>query len=134
MQASCAAGPSARGDPRRVSGHAAAVRIERELRLQVYPFIGSRTLRELAKRPSLTQAWISGMKLAAGAKRQVIRALRHRRTLARGQIRGTVAGNPIRINAARTRQPAGEQTRLTGSYQGPTALLALAAGALLHFI
>lgn len=52
----------------------------------------------------------------------------------RGQIRGTVAGNPIRITAARTRQPEGEQTRLTGSYQGPTALLALAAGALLHFI
>lgn len=50
-----------------------AARIERELRLHVYPFIGSRTLRELAKRPSLTQAWISGMKLAAGSKRQVIR-------------------------------------------------------------
>ncbi len=46
------------------------------------------------------------------------------------QIRGTVAGSPIRINAART----GQQTRLTGSYQGPAALLALAAGALLHFI
>jgi hypothetical protein len=54
--------------------------------------------------------------------------------LTRGRIRGTVGGNPIRINAARTRQPAGEQTRLTGSYQGPAALLTLAAGALLHFI
>ena len=51
-----------------------------------------------------------------------------------GQIRGAVAGNLIRIDAARTRQPEGEQTRLTGSYQGPPALLALAAGALLHFI
>jgi hypothetical protein len=51
-----------------------------------------------------------------------------------GQIRGTVAGNAIRIDAARTRQPEREQTRLTGSYQGPPALLALAAGALLHFI
>jgi integrase len=50
-----------------------AARIERELRLHVYPFIGSRTLRELAKRPSLTQAWIVGMKLAASSKRQVIR-------------------------------------------------------------
>ena len=50
-----------------------AARIERELRLHVYPFIGSRSLRELAKRPSLTQAWISGMKLAASSKRQVIK-------------------------------------------------------------
>jgi hypothetical protein len=55
-------------------------------------------------------------------------------SLTSGRIRGTVAGNPIRIDAARTRQPEGEQTRLTGSYQGPPALLALAAGALLHFI
>jgi hypothetical protein len=51
-----------------------------------------------------------------------------------GQIRGTVAGTPIHIDAARTRQPDAEKTRLTGSYQGPPALLALAAGALLHFI
>jgi hypothetical protein len=51
-----------------------------------------------------------------------------------GQIRGTVAGAPIRIDAARTRDPHGGQTRLTGSYQGPPALLALTTGALLHFI
>jgi hypothetical protein len=54
--------------------------------------------------------------------------------LTRAKIRGAVAGNAIRIDAARTRQPDDEQTRLTGSYQGPPALLALAAGALLHFI
>lgn len=54
--------------------------------------------------------------------------------LTSGQIRGTVAGNLIRIDAARTRGPEGEQTRLTGSYQGPPALLGLVAGALLHFI
>jgi hypothetical protein len=54
--------------------------------------------------------------------------------LTSGQIRGTVAGNSIRIDAARTRRPGGEQTRLTGSYQGPLALLALVTGALLHFI
>jgi hypothetical protein len=51
-----------------------------------------------------------------------------------GQIRGTVAGTSILIDAARIRQPDGEKTRLTGSYQGPPALLALAVGALLHFI
>jgi len=51
-----------------------------------------------------------------------------------GHIRGRVAGAPIRIDAARTRGPDGGRTRLTGSYQGPPALLALTAGALLHFI
>jgi hypothetical protein len=53
--------------------------------------------------------------------------------LTSGQLRGTVAGNSIRIDAARS-QPDGEQARLTGSYQGPLGLLALAVGALLHFI
>jgi hypothetical protein len=51
-----------------------------------------------------------------------------------GDIRGTVAGAPVHIDAARTRGPDGGQTRLTGSYQGPLALLALTAGAFLHFI
>jgi len=37
-----------------------------------------------------------------------------------GQIRGTVAGTPIHIDAARTREPDGVQTRLTGGYQGPS--------------
>lgn len=54
--------------------------------------------------------------------------------LTSGQIRGTVAGSPIRLDAARTRHPDGDMTRLTGSYQGPPAVLALTAGALLHFI
>ena len=54
--------------------------------------------------------------------------------LTSGKLRGTVAGTPIRIDAARTHGPDGEQTRLTGGYQGPPALLALTAGALLHFI
>jgi hypothetical protein len=54
--------------------------------------------------------------------------------LTSGKLRGTVAGAPIRIDAARARGPDGEQTRLTGTYQGPPALLALTAGALLHFI
>jgi hypothetical protein len=49
-----------------------AGRIEYEFRLHVYPAIGRRTLRELAKRPSLTQAWIAGIKLAPSSARQVI--------------------------------------------------------------
>jgi hypothetical protein len=51
-----------------------------------------------------------------------------------GHVRGTVAGASISIDAARTQGPDGGRTRLTGSYQGPPALLALTAGALLHFI
>jgi len=51
-----------------------------------------------------------------------------------GHVRGAVAGSPFRIDAARTHGPDGGQTRLTGGYQGPPALLALMAGALLHFI
>jgi len=54
--------------------------------------------------------------------------------LTAAKIRGTVAGTSIRIDPARTRQPSGEQTRLTGSYEGPPVLLALVAGALLHFM
>jgi hypothetical protein len=50
--------------------------------------------------------------------------------LTTAKIRRTVAGTSIRIDAAWTR----EQTRLTGSYEGPPALLALVAGALLHFM
>ena len=54
-------------------------------------------------------------------------------SLTSGDIRGTVAGAPLHISAASTRGPGGGQTRLTGSYQGPAALLALTAGAFLHF-
>ncbi len=50
-----------------------AQRIELQLRLHVYPAIGHRTMRELAKRPSLSQAWIAGLKLAPSSAGQVIR-------------------------------------------------------------
>ncbi len=50
-----------------------AARIERQLRLHVYPVIGDRTMRELGKRPSVIQAWIVGLKLAPSSARQVIR-------------------------------------------------------------
>jgi hypothetical protein len=55
-------------------------------------------------------------------------------SLTAAKIRGTVARNPIRLDAARIRRAEGAQTRLTGSFHGPPALLAIAAGALLHFI
>jgi integrase len=50
-----------------------ADRIERELRLHTYPVIGDRTLRDLARRPSILQAWIKGLKMAPLSARQVIR-------------------------------------------------------------
>ena len=50
-----------------------AARVGRQLRLHVYPVIGDRTLRELGKRPSVVQAWISELKLAPSSARQVIR-------------------------------------------------------------
>jgi len=52
-----------------------AERVERQLRLHVYPVIGHRTMRELGKRPSLTQAWIAGMKLSPLSALQVIRTV-----------------------------------------------------------
>jgi integrase len=65
-----------------------AILVERQLRLHVYPDpahpgrtpsggipLGHRTWRDLGKRPSITQAWIAGMKLAAGSKIQVIRTV-----------------------------------------------------------
>jgi hypothetical protein len=55
-------------------------------------------------------------------------------SLTAGRIRGTVAGHAVRLDAVRTDQPEPGQSRITGSYQGPPALLALAAGALLHFL
>lgn len=55
-------------------------------------------------------------------------------SLTAAKIRGSVAGTSIRIDAARTHQPDGGQTRLTGSYSGPPALLGLIVGALLYFI
>jgi hypothetical protein len=55
-------------------------------------------------------------------------------SLTAAKIRGSVAGTSVRIDAARTRQPDGDQTRLTGSYSGPPPLLGLIAGALLYFI
>lgn len=55
-------------------------------------------------------------------------------SLTTGQIRGAVAGAPVRLDLARTRPPDADSTRLTGRYAGPPELLALIAGAFLHFL
>lgn len=43
--------------------------VERRLRLHMYPRLGHLTLAQLAAEPSLIQAWLGGMKGAAGQKR-----------------------------------------------------------------
>jgi hypothetical protein len=55
-------------------------------------------------------------------------------SLSRGRLRGTVAGEPVRIDAERDQPPGRAGTRLAGRYLGPPALLALAVGAFLYFI
>lgn len=50
------------------------------------------------------------------------------------KIRGSVAGRPVRIDATRDGLPGDRRTQLTGSYEGPHELLAVAAGALLYFL
>jgi len=74
-----------------------AARIERQLRLHVYPVLGKRTLRELGKRPSLAQAWISGLKLAPSSARQVIRDVSSVFVAAADD--GLVARNPLRAQS-----------------------------------
>lgn len=46
--------------------------LERRFRLHVYPVLGSRTLRELARRPSLLAAWSSGLDLAPSTARRTM--------------------------------------------------------------
>jgi integrase len=75
-----------------------ADRIERELRLHVYPAIGHRTMRELGARPSLTQAWISGMQLGPGSARQVIRDVSSVFIAAIDD--GLIARNPVQAKSA----------------------------------
>jgi integrase len=82
-----------------------AERIERELRLHVYPAIGHRTLRELGGRPSLAQAWISGMKMGPGSARQVIRDVSSIFIAAVDD--GLIARNPLRAQSV-TRPKASE--------------------------
>jgi hypothetical protein len=63
-------GGSAEDWPRnRVHDLATADRIERAFRNHVYPAIGGYALRTLAKRPSLIQAWIGGLKVGPNTAR-----------------------------------------------------------------
>jgi hypothetical protein len=74
-----------------------AGRIERQLRLHVYPVIGDRTMRELGKRPSIVQAWISGLRLAPSSARQVIKDVTSVFVAAADD--GLVTRNPLRAQS-----------------------------------
>lgn len=94
-----------------------AARIERLLRRHVYPdpatpgrtptgapAIGHRRLTELSKRPSLVQAWISGMKLGtAGSKGQVITVASSIFIAAIDD--GLISRNPTRAQSVRRPKP-----------------------------
>jgi integrase len=87
----------------RVHDVATAGRVERELRLHVYPAIGHRTLRELGKRPSLTQAWISGMRLAPSTAGLVIRDVSSVYLAAMDD--GLIARNPLQAKSVTRPKP-----------------------------
>jgi integrase len=74
-----------------------AARIERQLRLHVYPVLGDRTLRELGKRPSIIQAWISGLSMAPSSAGQVIRDVSS--VFAAAADDGLVARNPVQARS-----------------------------------
>lgn len=84
-----------------------AGRIEREFRLHVYPAIGHRALRELGKRPSLTQAWISGIRLAPSSARQVLKDVSSVYIAAIDD--GLIARNPVRARSVT--RPAAEERK-----------------------
>jgi len=86
-----------------------AARIERELRLHVYPVIGSRTLRELDKRPSVTQEWISGIQLAPGSALQVVKDVSQVYVAAIDD--GLIARNPTRANSVTRPKPGEKKAR-----------------------
>jgi integrase len=71
-----------------------SIRVESELRRHVYPVIGSRSLRELAARPSILQAWIAGMALAPNTIRLIITDVSA--ILNTAAADGIVSRNPLR--------------------------------------
>ena len=79
-----------------------AERIERNFRLHAYPVIGGHALRNLAARPSVMQAWISGLNLSPASAGQVVKDVSAVFVAAvDDQI---IARNPLR--AASVRRPA----------------------------
>lgn len=83
-----------------------AIRVEGEFRKHVYPVIGARPLRELAKRPTISQAWISGLQLAPSSANQVIRDVSA--VFSAAMDDGLIPRNPLRARSV-TRPQAAER-------------------------
>jgi integrase len=83
----------------RVHDVVTAGRIERQMRLHVYPVLGDRTMRELAARPSLCQTWIAGLDMAPSSANQVINDVSAVFTAA--AVDGLISRNPIRTSSVR---------------------------------
>ncbi len=88
-------------DVRKARSHddVTAVQLERFLRLHAYPHFGDRTLREMSRRPSLTQAWVKGLEasMAPYSARQVVSAVSG--IYAAAQADGLISANPVRSTA-----------------------------------
>ena len=89
-----------------------ADKLEQRLRGHAYPVIGDRTLRELSRRPSLTQAWIKGMEAAGLAPRtilQIITDVSGVYNAAAGD--GLIAANPTRASSVTRPKPPPKRPR-----------------------
>lgn len=79
------------------------IRVQGEFRKHVYPVIGRRSLRDLAKRPSVSQAWIAGLELAPSSANQVIRDVSA--VYAAAVDDGLITRNPLRARSVTRPQP-----------------------------
>lgn len=89
-----------------------AHKLEEKLRLHVYPVIGGRALRELSKRPSLTQAWIKGMEdagLAPRYARQIVSDVSGIYIAAMND--GLIGANPTRASSVTWPDPPPKEAR-----------------------
>lgn len=73
------------------------------------PALGHRTLKELGKRPSLTQAWISGMKLSASSKGQVVTIVSS--VFIAAMDDGLIGRNPTRAQSVTRPKPEQKKVR-----------------------
>ncbi|MDT0308045.1 site-specific integrase [Streptomyces sp. DSM 44917] len=88
----------------RSSGDAATVDgVARHLRLHILPVLGSRALKELEQRPSLVQAWLSGLTAGDRYARNILRTLRA--VLQAAVEDGIILRNPCAMSTVRPPKP-----------------------------
>lgn len=80
-----------------------ATRVEYQFRLHAYPVFGHRSLRELANRPTLLQAWISGLTLAPSSALQVIRDVSS--VFLAAVDDGLISRNPLQVRSISRPKP-----------------------------